>query len=119
MMRSLYGEDMCMYMIDFTSINLSKKDEELSIQILTEPDVESQKQSLSKYRDALRFAQSREQVNYFITCLFHEIPMSFSRSNWQTAIQYFLINSLDNPIFNEANISHPLGCLVAQNKISF
>ena len=77
MMRSLYGEDMCMYMIDFTSINLSKKDEELSIQILTEPDVESQKQSLSKYRDALRFAQSREQVNYFITCLFHEITMSF------------------------------------------
>ena len=68
-MRSLYEEDSCMFMIDFASLNLSKKDEELSIQILTEPDVEYQKQSLSKYRDALRFAQSREQVNYFITCL--------------------------------------------------
>ena len=88
MMRSLYGEDMCMYMIDFTSINLSKKDEELSIKILTEPDVESQKQSLSKYRDALRFAQSREQVNYFITCLFHEIPMSFDP------------NQIDRRLFN-------------------
>ena len=75
MMRSLYGEDICMFMIDFTSNNLSKKDEELSIKILTEPDVESQKQTLLKYRDALRFAQSREQVNHSIACLFHNIPI--------------------------------------------